>query len=272
MKGTPIPDETEVAGAALPPALYLVGTPIGNLEDITLRALRVLGTVDLVLAEDTRHSRILFKRHDLHTPMLSCHKFNERARVDLLVERVLGRNEAVALITDSGMPAISDPGARLVSACRAAGVPAVVIPGPSSLTAAAALSGLIEGPFLFEGFLPRKSGQRRRRLEELRNAGMPVMLFESPYRLLRLVEEIGDVMGEIPLYLGRELTKHFEESIAGTPAELLAQFSQRTVKGECVLVLNPPAPERREKKTRHMATKHAADHSLEGKGQIPCTD
>ena len=258
-----MPDDDAVTGAALPPALYLVGTPIGNLEDITLRALRVLGTAHLVLAEDTRHSRKLFQRHGLHTPMISCHKFNERARVDLIIERVMMKGEAVALITDSGMPAISDPGARLVSACRAAGVPTIVIPGPSSLTAGAALSGMIEGRFLFEGFLPRKSGQRRRRLEELHAAGMPVMLFESPYRLLRLVEEIGDVMGEIPIFLGRELTKHFEESMAGTPAELLARFAQRTVKGECVLVLDPPAPKRSENKTRHMASKHTVHHAVE---------
>ncbi len=231
--------------SSLTPALYLVGTPIGNLEDITLRAIRILREADLVLAEDTRHSRKLMSKYDLHTPMLSCHKFNERARVGLITERVLNKQESVALITDSGMPGVSDPGARVVSLCRAAGVPVTVIPGPSATTAAAALCGMIDGPFYFAGFLPRKSGQRRRRIEELRTANVPVMLYESPYRILRLLAEIEEVMGPVNIYLGRELTKRFEESLLGTPESLREHFSKRSPKGEFVIVIEPPLTEKK---------------------------
>lgn len=226
------------------PGLYIVGTPIGHLQDITLRALETLRDAALILAEDTRQTRKLLERHGLHTPMLSYHKFNEAARAEEIIAR-LRAGEAVALVSDSGMPAVSDPGARLVAACRDAGVPVTTIPGPSAVTAAIALAGMPARGFVFAGFLPHKSGARRRELELWGRQTLPVVLFESPYRLLKLLDEIEAVLGSRRLFVGRELTKHFEERLHGIPAEIRAAFAHRTVKGECVVVIAPAneAPE-----------------------------
>lgn len=223
------------------PGLYLVGTPIGNLQDITLRALDTLRGAALILAEDTRVSRVLLDRHGIACPLLSYHKFNEAARADDIVARI--RNgAAVALVTDSGMPAVSDPGARLVAACRAAGLPITVIPGPSAVTSALALAGWESTGFVFGGFLPHKSGARRRQLAEYDQPGLPIVLFESPYRLLKLMGEVEAVLGAArEVYVGRELTKHFEESLRGPPAAIVAAFAKRTVKGELVVVIAPRA-------------------------------
>jgi 16S rRNA (cytidine1402-2'-O)-methyltransferase len=223
------------------PGLYLVGTPIGNLQDITLRALDTLRGAALILAEDTRVSRVLLDRHGIAVPLLSYHKFNEAARADDIVARI--RNgAAVALVTDSGMPAVSDPGARLVAACRAAGLPITVIPGPSAVTSALALAGWESTGFVFGGFLPHKSGARRRQLAEYDQPGLPIVLFESPYRLLKLMGEVEAVLGAArEVYVGRELTKHFEESLRGPPAAIVAAFAKRTVKGELVVVIAPRA-------------------------------
>lgn len=220
--------------------LYIVGTPIGNLQDITLRALEVLKSAAVILAEDTRETRKLLERHGLHVPMLSYHKFNEAARVDEILDRIRG-GAAVALVSDSGMPAVSDPGARIVAACRVAGLPVFVIPGPSAVTAAAALAGLPSAGFVFGGFLPHKSGARRRRLAELGHGSLPLILFESPYRLLKLMDEIEAELGPRRLFVGRELTKKFEEGLNGTPAEIRAAFAKRSVKGELVVVIAPAA-------------------------------
>ncbi len=222
------------------PGLYIVGTPIGNLGDITLRAVETLKSADVIMAEDTRHTRILLERCGIRTPMVSCHKFNEASRA----ERVLGdirAGRAVALVTDSGMPAVSDPGARLVAACRRERIPVTVIPGPSSVTAAVALCGFPCAGFRFEGFLSHKSAARRKRLAELAGEDVPVVLFESPYRLVKLMQEIEETMGARPVFVGRELTKQFEECLAGTPSEILAAFAQRTVKGELTVVIAPGA-------------------------------
>lgn len=218
------------------PGLHIVGTPIGNLQDITLRALETLREATLILAEDTRHTRGLLDRHGLRTPMLSYHKFNEAARADEILAR-LRAGEAIALVSDSGMPAVSDPGARLVAACRAAGLPVHAVPGPSAVTTAVALAGFQGAGFHFAGFLPHKSGARRRALEALGALEVPAVLFESPYRLLKLLGEIEAVLGARRLFVGRELTKKFEEHLVGTPAEIRAAFGTRTVKGECVVVL-----------------------------------
>lgn len=218
------------------PGLYLVGTPIGNLQDITLRALDTLRGAELILAEDTRVTRVLLDRHAIHKPMLSYHKFNEAARADELIARIRG-GAALALVTDSGMPAISDPGARLVNACRAAGLPVTVIPGPSSVTAAVALAGWESTGFVFGGFLPHKPGARRRQLAKLAQAGLPVALFESPYRLLKLMDDIEAALGPREVFVARELTKKFEETLRGTPADIRAAFATRAVKGELVVVV-----------------------------------
>lgn len=220
------------------PGLYLVGTPIGHLQDITLRALEILRGVSLILAEDTRQTRKLLDRHGLNTPMLSYHKFNEAARVGEVLDR-LRAGAAMALVTDAGMPGVSDPGARVVAACRANGLPVYVVPGPSAVTAAVALSGFASGGFVFGGFLPVKPGARRRRLAELGQAGLPVVLFESPYRLLKLADDVESVWGARRLIIARELTKHFEEVIEGTPADIRASFARRAVKGEIVVVVEP---------------------------------
>ena len=220
------------------PGLYIVGTPIGNLQDITLRALDTLRGASLILAEDTRQSRKLLERHGLNTPMLSYHKFNEAERVQEVVDRVRG-GAAIALVTDAGMPGVSDPGARVVTACRAAGLKVFVVPGPSAVTSAVALAGFASGGFVFGGFLPNKSGARRRRLAELGQGSLPVVLFESPYRLLKLADDVEAVLGARRMVVARELTKHFEEVIEGVPADIRAAFAKRTVKGELVVVIEP---------------------------------
>ena len=224
----------------LPPGLYLVGTPIGNLEDITLRALRILRSASHILAEDTRHTHLLLDRHGISTPMISCHKFNERARADEIIRRIRA-GEALALVTDAGMPGISDPGARAADAVRTAGLPVTVIPGPCALTAAIALCGSFEGHgFLFAGFLDHKTAPRRRRLKEISDSPMPVVFYESTHRILKLFDEVEEELGPArKLFIARELTKKFEETILGTPAALRAHYSTHSLKGEFVVVLLP---------------------------------
>jgi 16S rRNA (cytidine1402-2'-O)-methyltransferase len=219
------------------PGLYIVGTPIGNLADITLRAIETLKGAALIVAEDTRHTRILLDRYEIGAPMVSCHKFNEASRVELVATRIRAGG-VVALVTDAGMPGVSDPGARVVAACRREGLPVTVVPGPSSVSAAVALCGFSGRGFVFDGFLSHKSAARRKRLSELADADAPVVLFESPYRLMKLMEEIRDVLGERPVFIGRELTKKFEECRTGTPSEIIAAFAGRTVKGEIVVVIS----------------------------------
>ncbi|TAN38668.1 MAG: 16S rRNA (cytidine(1402)-2'-O)-methyltransferase [Verrucomicrobia bacterium] len=225
--------------AGMEAGLYLVGTPIGNLGDITLRALETLKTAGVIVAEDTRQTHKLLERYEIRTPLVSCHKFNEAARVELIIEKIRA-GQAVALVTDAGMPAVSDPGSRVVSAIRAAGHLVTVIPGPCSVTSAIALSGFGGSGFLFEGFLTRGSNARKQRLRELAVLDRPVVIFESPYRLLKLLGEMDEALHDRTLFIGRELTKHFEESLLGTPNELIAKFQGRAVKGELVLVIPPP--------------------------------
>ena len=221
------------------PGLYLVGTPIGNLGDITFRAVETLKAVQLIIAEDTRQTCKLLARYEIRTPLISCHKFNEAARVDFVLHRIR-EGQAVALVTDAGMPAVSDPGARMVAAMRAAGQRVTVIPGPCSVTSALALSGFGGSGFLFEGFLTRGVNARKQRLRELAICDRPAVLFESPYRLLKLLGEMDAVFHDRPIFIGRELTKHFEEGLLGTPQELVARFQGRAVKGELVIVIPPP--------------------------------
>ena len=238
----PAPESPGAAAspAPLPPGLYLVGTPIGNLEDITLRALRILRSATHILAEDTRHTRILLDRHGIATPLISCHKFNERAREEEILRRIRA-GEALALVTDAGMPGISDPGARAADAVRAAGLPVTVIPGPCALSAAVALCGAVESRgFLFEGFLDHKTAARRRRLRELEAFPAPIVFYESTHRILKLLDEVETELGPARrLFIARELTKKFEETIAGTPAELRAHYATHSLKGEFVVILFP---------------------------------
>ena len=229
-----------VPSPPLAPGLYLVGTPIGNLEDVTLRALRILRSASHILAEDTRHTRILLDRHGISTPMISCHKFNERAREEEILRRIRA-GEALALVTDAGMPGISDPGARAADAVRAAGLPVTVIPGPCALTAAIALCGSTEGHgFLFDGFLDHKTAARRRRLKELATSTCPVVFYESTHRILKLFDEVEEELGpDRKLFIARELTKKFEETLLGTPASLRTHYATHSLKGEFVVILLP---------------------------------
>jgi 16S rRNA (cytidine1402-2'-O)-methyltransferase len=226
--------------AALPPltagTLYLVATPIGNLEDITLRALRVLRECDVVAAEDTRHSGRLLKHFGISKPLLSYFQFNEARRSEEIIER-LRRGEKVALVTDAGSPGISDPGERVVKAAIAAGFRVESVPGPSALVAALTASGLPTDEFHFIGFLPHKSGQRRNKLESLKSFDGSLVLYESPYRIEKLLVELSEVFPEREVVLARELTKKFEEFLRGKPAEFLAIAKKRSLKGEFVVMV-----------------------------------
>ena len=239
---TPDPPRLPAGFGARPPlqpgTLYLVATPIGNLEDITLRALRVLRECDVIAAEDTRHTGQLLKQFDISRPMISTFAFNEAKRSEEIIER-LRRGEKVALVTDAGSPGISDPGERVVRAARGAGLRVEPVPGACALVAALTASGLPAGEFHFVGFLPHKSGQRRRQLEELKPIPGTLVLYESPYRVGRLLGELNEVFPTRGIVLARELTKKFEEFLQGTPAELLALTGRKTLKGEFVVLIAP---------------------------------
>jgi 16S rRNA (cytidine1402-2'-O)-methyltransferase len=224
----------------LPPlqngTLYLVATPIGNLEDITLRAIRTLRECDLVAAEDTRRSGQLLKHLGISKPMLSYFQFNEARRSEEILER-LKRGEKVALITDAGTPGISDPGERVVREAREAGLRVESVPGPCALIAALTASGLATEEFHFVGFLPHKSGQRRAQLDRLRQYSGTLVLYESPYRVGKLLGELRELFPARRVVLARELTKKFEEYLKGTPGELLAILEKRSLKGEFVVLI-----------------------------------
>src|SRR5262245_16067061 len=208
----------------LPPltnaTLYLVATPIGNLEDITLRALRVLRECDVVAAEDTRRTGQLLKHFEISKPLLSYFQFKEARRSEELIER-LRRGEKVALVTDAGSPGISDPGERVVKAAIAAGLRVESVPGPCALVAGLTASGLPTDEFHFIGFLPHKSGQRRNKLESLKAFEGTLVLYESPYRVEKLLGELQEVFPERKIVLARELTKKFEEFLRCTPRGLI---------------------------------------------------
>lgn len=235
-------ENCQPAGEELPdhtaPGLYLVGTPIGNLEDITLRALRVLRQVDLIMAEDTRRTRKLLSHYDIHARLMSCHKYNESRRAELIVAQVRA-GRSVAVVTDAGMPGISDPGSRVAALCRQAGVPVTVIPGPSAALVGLVLSGAGGGEFHFAGFLPRKGGRRRKVLAGLLGLECPVVIFEAPHRFLALLSEIEALEPERRIFVLREITKRHEECSEGTPAELRRQFAEEKLRGEFTVVVLP---------------------------------
>ena len=223
-----------------PGTLYLVATPIGNLEDITLRALRVLKECDVVAAEDTRRTGQLLKHFEISKPLLSYFQFNEARRSEEILER-LRRGEKVALATDAGSPGISDPGERVVKAAIAAGLRVEAVPGACALIAAITASGLPTDEFHFIGFLPHKSGQRRNQLEALKTFAGTLVLYESPYRIEKLLGELHEVFPERQVVLARELTKKFEEFLRGKPVELLAIKQKRSLKGEFVVMVSGDA-------------------------------
>jgi 16S rRNA (cytidine1402-2'-O)-methyltransferase len=214
--------------------LYVVATPIGNLEDLSRRAQRVLTEVNLIAAEDTRHTGKLLSRFGIETSMVSYHSFNERSRVERLLERLAEGD--VALVSDAGTPALSDPGAAIVRAAVDAGFPVRAVPGPSALTAAMSISGFAEGPSVFLGFLPRKQSERARLLEQAFEPGFTVYFFESPRRLAGTLGELATLVPEREVVLFRELTKLYEEAIRGEAAEVVSRPEvQQGLKGEIVV-------------------------------------
>lgn len=222
--------------------LYLVGTPIGNLEDMSMRALRVLREVALIAAEDTRQTRKLLSHFDIHTPLVSYHEHNQRTAGPALIQR-LAAGEDVALVTDAGMPAISDPGEQLVRLAVEAGIPVVPVPGPTAFVTALVVSGLPTDRFVFEGFLPTKKKERQAALADLKRERRTWILYEAPHRLLDTLQDLDRELGSRRMAAARELTKMFEEVVRGTPRELLAHFQQHPPKGEFVLVVEGAAGE-----------------------------
>jgi 16S rRNA (cytidine1402-2'-O)-methyltransferase len=220
----------------VPGTLYVVATPIGNLEDITLRALRVLREVALIAAEDTRHTRKLLARYEIETPLLSFHEHSPPARLQKILQR-LESGESVALVTDAGTPGISDPGASLVKAAHEAGIPVVPVPGASAVTAALSVSGFAAARFRFEGFPPRKAGARKRFFEAFQEEDAPIVLFESPHRLLDTLQTALEVLGDRPVVICREMTKQFEQIFHGTLSVALQHWQQHAPRGEFVIVL-----------------------------------
>ena len=217
------------------PTLYLVGTPIGNLEDISLRALRILGEVGLVAAEDTRVSGRLLKRYNIETPMVSYHEHSDQARIAEIVDK-LGQLD-VALISDAGMPGLSDPGYRLVQAAVQAGVKVVPIPGPSAVIAALVASGLPTDRYLFLGFLPRQKKARRQALSALVPLPFTLVFYEAPHRLLALLTDVEAVLGDRQVSIGRELTKLHEEIWRGSANAAIDYFGQGKIRGELTVVV-----------------------------------
>jgi 16S rRNA (cytidine1402-2'-O)-methyltransferase len=217
--------------------LYLVATPIGNLEDITYRAVRTLREVDLIACEDTRHTRKLLDHYAISKPLTSYHEHNEAGRAEELTAKLL-TGSSVALVSDAGMPSISDPGYRVVAASIQAGISVVPVPGPSALVAALAASGLATDAFHFAGFLPAKAGQRARALEALRSEAATLIFYEAPHRILETLGDVEDILGPRPVVVARELTKVHEEFLRGSAGEVRALMASRpSVKGEITLLI-----------------------------------
>lgn len=221
--------------------LYVVATPIGNMEDLSPRALRVLSEVDLIAAEDTRHTGAMLNRLGISTPMISNHGFNERSRVDRILE-ALERGD-VALVSDSGTPTISDPGSILVRAAAEAGFDVSPVPGASALVAAVSTSGLVQGPFVFLGFLPRTIGERLAMLRHGLSLQMPLVLYETGPRIVKLMESLAELAPESAVVVFRELTKLHEEAFRDCARSMPSRLSTATLKGEFVVVIEPMLPE-----------------------------
>lgn len=229
----------------MPGNLYIVATPIGNLEDMTYRAVRVLGEVDLIAAEDTRHTRKLLTHFNIRTPLLSYYREKEASRAEELIERLL-EGADIALVSDAGTPGISDPGAILVRGARQAGIPLIPVPGPSALTAALSCAGIESGSFLFAGFAPPKSAQRKKLLESLSGSVHPLVFYESPHRVGQFVRDAYGVLGDRTVLWAREISKKYEE-IEETSLELLtSRIGSEKIRGELVVIIHPGDEEKPE--------------------------
>src|SRR5580693_9139766 len=227
---------SESATAARRGCLYLVATPIGNLEDITLRALRILKEADKIACEDTRHTLKLLNHYEIHRPLVSYHEHNELTRAPELV-LAMEQGARIALVSDAGMPLVSDPGHRLVTLCIRHKIPVVPIPGPSALLASLSASGLPNEEFLFIGFLPARSGERRRALERLRIEDRTLILFEAPHRIAETVADAREILGDRPACVAREVTKIHEEFRRGLLSEIGETLRERPAKGEITLLI-----------------------------------
>jgi len=229
--------------------LYIVATPIGNLEDITLRALRILKEVDLIAAEDTRHTKKLLTHYGIASRLTAYHEHNEKTKAQSLVEQ-LKQGKRMALVCDAGTPAISDPGYRLVREAISAGVKVVPIPGPSALTAVLSVSGLPTDRVVFEGFLPAKKAERKRRLESLRDESRTIVFYEAPHRLKDCLQDLLQILGDREIVLAREVSKIYEEFLRGRLSDVKNEAEGRKVLGEVALVVRGSEPRPKEDRDR----------------------
>ena len=215
----------------------MVATPIGNLEDISFRAVRILSEVALIAAEDTRRTKILLAKYNINSPMTSYHKFNIKAKTSYLIG-LLKEGKNLALVSDSGMPGVSDPGHEIIRESVDQEIRVEVIPGPSAAIAALVVSGLPTDRFVFEGFLPKKPGKKAKRLKELKKEARTIIIYESPFRVLKTLQDISDSMGDRRVAVCRELTKHFEEILRGKAGEVIEKIKGKKIRGEIVLVIS----------------------------------
>lgn len=225
----------------MPGTLYVVSTPIGNLEDITLRAIEVLKQVDLIAAEDTRHTKILTSRYGIKTPLTSYFQYNEVKKTEPLIT-ALKKGKNIALVSDSGTPGISDPGFTIIREAIKEGIAVLPIPGAAAFLTALSISGLPTNKFAFEGFLSSKSTHRRKQLEALKKEERTIIIYESPHRLLKTLNDILDVMGDIHIVCAREMTKKFEEVRREKVSEAVNHFSSTKILGEFIIIFNPKNP------------------------------
>lgn len=242
--------------------LYIVGTPIGNLEDITLRGIRILKEVDIIAAEDTRQTAKLLNHYDIKKPMVSYHEHNKKTKGDEIIGLIFqGKN--VALVSDAGMPCVSDPGEDLVRLCVEKGIEVIPIPGPSASLTALSISGLPTSRFVFEGFLPTKGKERKERLERLRKENRTIILYEAPHRLMTTLKDLKEYMGNVNISISRELTKKFEETLRTDLEGAIEEFSNRNIRGEFVLILEGKSPEAiKEDEEKHWKDISIKDHII----------
>lgn len=218
-------------------SLFICPTPIGNLKDITLRTIEVLKSVDLILAEDTRVTRKLLQKFEIETPLSSFHSYNEKRKTEYVIKE-LKNGKNIAIVSDSGMPCISDPGSELVKACIDNGINVEALPGPTSFVTALILSGFSIDHFTFYGFLPRKKGKRRKIIEEYSKLNIPVVYFESPFRVKEFLQDVIESVGDRNVALVREISKIYEEVIRGKASDILKEVQQREIKGEVIFIVD----------------------------------
>jgi 16S rRNA (cytidine1402-2'-O)-methyltransferase len=220
----------------LSPALYIVSTPIGNLADITIRALEILKNVDLIACEDTRHTSILLNHYNIKNKLTSFHEYNKKERTPEIIE-LLEQGKSTALVSDAGTPGISDPGFYLIREAIARNLSVIPVPGPSALISALVISGLASDRFCFEGFLPKRGGRKNKKLDALKNETRTMVFYDSPFRVLDSLRDMLEIFGDRKIVLVRELTKKFEAILRGTISEIIVQLENKKIKGEIVLVV-----------------------------------